>query len=176
MRNILRIAPAVFLLLTIVLSGCSMKSEEEALKDAKEIALESFNNKEKIDPNHKLESFALYLPDELEVKEESKSNVILEDGDQTYIVFYNNLEEPTSQLSFESAKRKEALVMESFNDNDKFGYIRIMPNKGDGYEMQVGVGGVKITTYTSKGKMDNDANNLMKISRSIAVANEGPNK
>ncbi|WP_188456501.1 hypothetical protein [Virgibacillus oceani] len=172
MRNKLRIIPVVFLLLIIVLSGCSMKSEEEALTDAKQNALEAFNNKEKIETNHELNSFELYLPENLEVKEESKSNVILEDGDQTYIVFYNNLEKPTSQLSYESAKKEEALLMESFKDNNKFGYIRILSDKGDGYEMQVGIGGVKITTYTSKGKMDNDARALMEISRSIAATSE----
>lgn len=148
-----------------------MQTEEEAIKDAKESAKKIFNSDEKIETNHKLDSFSMYLPNSLEVEEEDGNNVILKDGDQTYIVFYNNLEDPLSKLSYKSAASKsgDALLLETFKDQNKFGYIRILPHSEDDYELQIGVGGAKITTYTSRGNLDNDSEELMKIAESIAV-------
>lgn len=161
----------VILLFLVALTGCSMQTEEEAIKDAKESAKEVFNSDQKIETNHKLNSFSMYLPNSLEVEEKDKSNVILKDGDQTYIVFYNNLEDPLSKLSYKSATSKsgEALLLETFEDKNKFGYIRILPHHEDSYELQIGVGGAKITTYTSRGNLGNDSEELMKIAESIAV-------
>ncbi|WP_106496867.1 hypothetical protein [Lentibacillus sp. Marseille-P4043] len=170
MRKIKQPIPIVFLLVIIIISGCSTKSEEDAINDAKEAAQQAFRAEEiEIIPNQQLNNFSLYVPDHLVIDEESKSNVILKDGDQTYIVFYNDLETLKSQLNFQSVQRDDALLNESFEDDDKFGYIHVLPDEGDGYEMQVGIGGVKITTYTSKDKMDSDALELMKMARSIGI-------
>ncbi|MGY0694755.1 hypothetical protein ACW2QC_18570 [Virgibacillus sp. FSP13] len=177
MRKMKRRMPIVFLLLIIVISGCSTKSEEDAINDAKKAAQQAFRaEKMEIIPNQQLNNFSLYVPGHLEVDEESKSNVILKDGDQTYIVFYNNLEDLNSQLNFQSVQRDDALLNESFEDDDKFGYIHVLPDEGDGYEMQVGIGGIKITTYTSKEKMDSDAMELMKMARSISITTDPEEK
>lgn len=167
MNNSTKIALAIFLVLLVVLTGYSMKSEEDVLKDVKEAAESTFNEDGKIAVNHEMDGFSLYLPENLEVEEESNSNVILKDENQTYILFYNSLESPQSDLNYKAAQTDKALLLESFIDEGEFGYIRVLPDEGDGYELQVGIGGVKITTYTTKGKIDDDASNLMKIARSI---------
>ncbi|MBP1947839.1 hypothetical protein [Virgibacillus litoralis] len=162
----------VSLLFLVTLTACSMQTEEEAIKDAKESAKKIFNSDEKIETNHKLDSFSMYLPNSLEVKEEDENNVILKDGDQTFIVFYNNLEDPLSKLSYNSAAAKsdKALLLETFEDKNKFGYMRIIPhNQEEDYELQIGVGGVKITTYTSRRNLSDDSEELMKIAQSIAL-------
>ncbi|ALX48389.1 hypothetical protein AOX59_07055 [Lentibacillus amyloliquefaciens] len=146
-----------------------MQSEEEAIKNTKETAEETFYAENSFESNRQLDAFSMYLPAGMDVVEEDSSNVIIEDGDQTYIVFYNNLENPLSELSYESAAAKsdQALLLESFKDQEKFGYIRVLPDKEDAYELQAGIGGVKVTTYTSKSELDNDAEDMIKIANSI---------
>lgn len=162
----------VLLILSGLLFGCSFQSQEEAIDDARKTAKTVFNSNKPMETNHKVKGFSFFLPDRMEVKEAGKSNVILKDGDQTYIVFHNSLEDPTSKLSYKAAKTDSALLLESFKDNNKFGYIRILAHEEDNYELQVGVGGVKITTYTTKDRLDNDSKSLMKVARSISTSNK----
>ncbi|WP_174614077.1 hypothetical protein [Virgibacillus ihumii] len=160
------------LFLTAVLFGCSFQSEEEAVNDAEKSAEAVFNSNKTAEANHEMDGFSLYLPDRMEVKETGKNNVILKDGDQTYIVFHNSLEGAASQLGYKTAKTESALLLESFKDDNKFGYIRIRSHdEEDNYELQVGLGGVKITTYTTKDQLDNDSKALMKVARSISTSN-----
>ncbi|MFD1038175.1 hypothetical protein ACFQ3N_07085 [Virgibacillus byunsanensis] len=166
MNYITSMASVAFILLFIV--GCSPQTEEDVLQDTKEAAMNTFEDEETIEANHEIDSFSFYLPNDLEVVEEDVFNVILEDGDQTYIVFYNNLESPLSELHYNSAKNDKSVLYESFKDGEKFGYIRVVPGDDEDYEIQIGVGGVKITTYTTLGDLDNEAPELMKIARSIA--------
>lgn len=159
------------LLLLMILVSCSMKSEEDAIEGAKKAAEDSFLSEETFMPNQELENISIYLPERLHVESEEPSNIILKDGNQTYIVFYNNYEPPTSEMGMNSSQNDEALLLHSFKDPDKFGYIRIMPETEKEYEMVVGVGGVKITTYTNRKKMEQDAEELMKITLSLIDQN-----
>lgn len=167
MYNRIRIKPFLFILVVVFIAGCGLKSEEEVIKETKDAAKETFSAEEGIEVNKELENFSLYLPDDLTVKDATASNVILKNGDQTYIVFYNKLELPTSKLNYKSAQRDDALLIESFSDQDKFGYIRVLASEDDKYELQIGIGGVKITTYTEKSDLVEDARELMKMARSI---------
>jgi len=164
----------ITLLCAVILTGCSMQSEDEAVKSTEETAEKVFNAEKAIETNQELDAFSMYLPKGFEIIEEDASNVIIEDGEQTYIVFYNNLENPLSTLNYEStaAKKDQALLFESFDDTNKFGYTRILPDDEEHYELQAGIGGVKITTYTSKSDMESDAEKMMKIARSIVVDNQ----
>lgn len=165
----------VLLLLVFVVSSCSAKSIEETLNDAKIAAETVFKNEQLTKTNYDLDDISFYLPKKLVVKEKVESNIILEDGKQTYIVFYNEHEKPTSKLYYKTTENDEALSYKSFKDDSKFGYLQILPDEGKGFEMQVGIGGVKITTYTKKRKMEKDAEELMKIVKSIAIPNEDTN-
>src|SRR5699024_10384821 len=103
--------------------------------------------------NYQGEEYSFYLPDELVVEEEDANNIILtNDAGQTFIVFYNALEGPTSMVYYQAAKDSSALLYESFSTEDVFGYIRIMSDQDrkNSYELQIGVGGVKLTTYTKQ--------------------------
>lgn len=157
----------IALVLSLGLYGCSMQSEEDALDSAVAGAEGVFASKKDIETNEKTSEFQFYLPQSLSVKEESENNIILSNGDNTYTVFYNNLEDPESKLNYESAKDDKALVYESFEDENKFGYLQILPSEDSNYQIQAGVGGVKITTYTKKKDMEEKAEQLMKIARSI---------
>ncbi|MFG6121204.1 MULTISPECIES: hypothetical protein [Thalassobacillus] len=156
--------------LTLMLTGCSMfLSEEDAIADTRETAETSFNQNE-METNHEADSFSLYLPESMKVSEESQSNLILKEGEQTFILFYNPKEERTSKLNYEAASEKdEHLLLESFEDEDRFGYVRVLPaNEEEEYELQVGVGGVKVTTFSKKESIKKDTEKMMKIANSIA--------
>lgn len=157
------------LFMILVLSGCSLKSEENAIMDAKETAKQAFEDQTPIEANDEVNEQPLYLPANLEVQSGDETNLILEDGDQTFIVFHNINEDNKSELNYHAAQMKEALALESFDDEEKFGYIRILADEGEGYELQVGVGGVKITAYTTKGKLHQDALEMMKMAKFIST-------
>lgn len=156
-------------LLLLFLNSCGLKSETDVIKNAKEAAEEVFKTEKVIVPNHELIHVSLYLPDRMKVEEEDTNNIILKDNNQIFIVFYNKLEKPTSQLNYQSLQDEDALLLESFQDPEQFGYIDIKPEEEGEYEMQIGVGGVKITTNTTKSKMSADAEELMRIALSVLI-------
>ncbi|WP_430784705.1 hypothetical protein VBD025_09175 [Virgibacillus flavescens] len=173
MWNVIRNITVLFILVTVLLAGCGLQSEKEVIKETEDAAKQAFLSEEKIELNKTIDDLSFYLPDDLTVKEANKTNVILKKDDQTYIVFYNNLEDSSSKLNYKSAsQQEEALLMESFTEQGKFGYIRVDASKEEKYELQIGIGGVKITTYTEKASMVEDSKNLMKIARSIVESNK----
>lgn len=159
------------LLLLFILVSCSMQSEEESVENVLEIAEDTFESEELNDPNQELEHTSIYIPDKFQLESEDASNIILKEKEQTYIVFYNSLEPATSEIGADSSRNKEALLFETFEDEKKFGYIRLMPEIDKKYEMVVGIGGVKITTHTTKKDMEQDAEEMMHISKSLVNKN-----
>ncbi|MBM7572830.1 hypothetical protein [Aquibacillus albus] len=158
----------VLSIIVLVASGCTLKAEEKVLEDVEIAAEKIFKQEKSISPNKELKSISVYLPVDFTVTEESTSNVILEKGDQTFILFYNPLEDSKSELNYEAASAADNIVLlESLEDDDRFGYISVLELKDDRYELQLGIGGVKITTRTSMGNLENDAENMMEIVSSI---------
>lgn len=172
-RNYMRIKLpflVVFLsILVLITGGCSMKSDQEAIKEAEKITKETFENKEKVPLNYGIGNKSFYLPNGMEVVDEDESNLILEDKNQTFIVFHNTNENAKSTLNFAAATKKDALNVSSFSDSNGFGYFRVLPEEDNKFELQVGVGGVKVTTYVDKNGLDEDAETMMKIAKSIAL-------
>ena len=168
-----RISAVIVVMLTFItiLVSCNPKSEEEVIQEAEDIAQKTFTSSQTITPNQELDHLSLYLPNHLEIEEIDENNIILSDNKQTYIIFYNNLEDPTSELNYQIASNRDALLLEAFQDEEKFGYIQIISEDEDKYEIQIGVGGAKITTYTNKNRMINHVEELMEIALSIAESN-----
>ncbi|WP_156291530.1 hypothetical protein [Oceanobacillus salinisoli] len=159
----------IFFIATIALGGCNTPTEEEAVMQAREEAIMVFEEDTPIESNTELDDTALYISNKMEVQNADKNNLILEDGNQTYILFNNPIEDQFSELNYHAAETNQALILESFQDNEKFGYIRVLPDEEEGYELQVGVGGVKITTYTSKENLSDDAEEMMKMAKYYAL-------
>ncbi|SDK44324.1 hypothetical protein [Sediminibacillus albus] len=158
------IASVLFLTL---LFGCSIKAESKAFDGALTAAEAALTN-EKIKPNNDLQNLSLYIPSHISISEETNSNLILKNEDQTIILFYNPLEFATSKLNYEEASSDEDyLMLESFESKEKFGYIKISSGKKHTYELQIGAGSVKVTTLTTKSKLEEDAATMMKIANSI---------
>ncbi|GAA0484615.1 hypothetical protein GCM10008986_07390 [Salinibacillus aidingensis] len=151
----------------LFLSGCLL-SEEKALENAAQAAEESFNS-ESAEPNQKIDVISLHLPDDVKIEGSSNNNVFLKQGDQQYLLFYNQFEGAESRHLFDGIKaREDSLLQESFEADSRFGYIAVFPNsKEEQYELQVGIGGVKITTMTTKEELENKAAEMMDIVNSV---------
>ncbi|MYL34073.1 hypothetical protein GLW08_07395 [Pontibacillus yanchengensis] len=142
-------------------------SEEKAVKKATSMAKQEFE-REDISINHELEDISLYLPERMEILSNEANNLLLQEDEQKYILFYNTFEKPTNDTFYTSAKQADDILhIESFENEERFGYIRVLSIEEDMFELQVGVGGVKMTTETTKRAMEDDARNMMKIVRSI---------
>ncbi|WP_186578340.1 hypothetical protein [Aquibacillus kalidii] len=152
----------------IVLTIFSYEPEGEVIDQAKEIAEVTFH-KDNIKSTRTVDNFSLYLPEELTVDQEENSNLVLSKEEQIYLLFYNPLESSKSELNFQSAQAAgNYVLLESFTDDQRFGYIMVKTAKKDAFELQIGVGGVKITTITSKVHLVEDAELMMKMANSIA--------
>ncbi|SER95134.1 hypothetical protein SAMN04487944_113120 [Gracilibacillus ureilyticus] len=161
----------VILLLLAVFIGISVWSvvpTEQVIEDAVVIAEEQFHQ-EKETATHEVANFSLYLPDGYEIEEETSNNILLTRDSQTYILFYNSFEDETSQLNYEAAKDSaNQLRLESFKDDNRFGYISITEQEDQSIQLQIGVGGVKITTISEMDHLLHDAEQMMKMANSIA--------
>ncbi|SET82147.1 hypothetical protein SAMN05216389_1334 [Oceanobacillus limi] len=172
MKNPAPIVIALLLLFIIAISVYTYKSEDTVIQNVSEVAKTTFHSNKEITTNYNNSGLAFFLPEGLEVEEEDANNAILTSGDQTYIVFYNQFEAPISDLNYLSASNDEAVLLESYEDDHKFGYVRLMPSESHEYELQVGIGGVKITTFTTTGTMERDTEQSMLIARSIVESEE----
>ncbi|WP_079530556.1 hypothetical protein [Halobacillus hunanensis] len=160
----------LFIVMAMLLGGCSfMLSEKEAISQTKEASLKAFEQ-ENMKPNYDGQALSMYLPDSMEVKQQANNNIVIKEGsDQTYILFYNAMETQASRLNYKTASTiDENLLLQSYKDKDRFSYVRVLPlNEKEEYELQVSVGGVKITTYTEKGQLASDSEKMMKIANSV---------
>ncbi|MFB1051842.1 hypothetical protein [Paraliobacillus sp. JSM ZJ581] len=170
MTRIIKILHIVFVIALFILVGCS-PSEEEALTSVESIAKNEFEKKP-LEANQTHENISLYVPNDFEVTEVSKSNLILENGNQTFIFFYNALEETTSKLNFQAAEANgNDQLLQSFEDNERFGYVKVAKLEKD-YELQIGIGGVKVTTQTTLRNIEEDTEKMMKMANSIAYTSQ----
>ncbi|WP_053218867.1 hypothetical protein [Virgibacillus senegalensis] len=156
------------ILIVAFLAGCTLKAESKAFDEAMTGTDTAFNQK-KIEANKKLDGFSVYIPDELEIAKNTNNNLVLEDGKQTYILFYNRFEPEASKMNYQEAEKAEdSALLKSFKDKERFGYIKISEPEGREYELQVGTGSVKVTTMTTKSKLEEDAEMMMKIAKSVS--------
>ncbi|MRG87740.1 hypothetical protein [Salinibacillus xinjiangensis] len=157
--------------LIFILSGCFL-SEEKALENALEEAETEFN-KEKAEVNQTIDVISLHLPGQMEIDGSSNNNVFLEEEGQDYLLFYNQFEGEDSKHLFEGIQaREDGLLLESFEQEGRFGFIAVFPNsKEEHYEIQVGIGGIKLTTLTTKDSLADEAKKMMNIVKSAKIEN-----
>ncbi|WP_026569664.1 hypothetical protein [Sediminibacillus sp. JSM 1682029] len=155
-------------LIVVFLAGCTLKAESKAFDEAADVTDKVFKT-EKPDANNELEGLSVYIPDDLKIAENTNNNLILEDGEQTYILFYNRFEPASSKINFQEAQEAEdSALLESFKEQERFGYIKVSEPDGREYELQVGTGSVKVTTLTTKNNLEKDAQMMMKMARSVS--------
>lgn len=158
----------VSMLLIVIFSGligCNA-SKEEAYQASQDVAETTFNEEKKA-PTETTDGINYYLPDDFKVKNIIENNIILSRGKQEYILFVNPLEPSDSEVVYEELKDKDKALLQSFEDNQRFGYISITPIEGKEYELMVGIGGVKVTTKTTTNDMAENTKVMMEIANSV---------
>ena len=158
---------ACLLLLTGLLVGCSVSVDDEIKNTTAKIE-EAFNNKP-METNKSFESISYYLPNAMKIESEGTNNLIFEQGKQLYILFVNPNEELDSKVMFEStgAKTKKDLVFETFEDENRFGYVKVTEVEENSYEVLVGIGGIKLTTQAKASQISESAEQMMQIVSSV---------
>lgn len=157
---------ALFLICLLLLSACA-PSEDEAFESTEFAAKTTFED-DIIEPNKTMDNFSLYVPSGYEIIEESQSNLLLEKNNQTFILFYNALEDKTSELNFQAAEANaNSALLQSFETDNRFAFVKVSESAEE-YELQVGVGGVKITTQTSLRKLEDNTIDMMQMATSLA--------
>ncbi|MGM0874952.1 MAG: hypothetical protein ACQEWV_09135 [Bacillota bacterium] len=155
------------LLLTLFLVGCTI-SDEELTKTTIDQTKQAFEGKPK-EAKEKTELFSYYLPEGFSVKETKKFNVLLEKGNQSYILFVNENEKANSKVSYDTLAKqyKKPFISETFKDKNRFGYLFVNRIEENTYEVTVGIGGTKLTTEAKANDVPEDAKNMMDILKSI---------
>lgn len=161
-----------FLFIALAFVGCS-KTEDQVFKEAEEVVNGIFSEENKVEINYSDDIVSFYLPEHLHIVEQDENNLVLKNGDHVYVIFMNYMEASTSKVFFGSAQADDALLYTSYERDDMFGYMRILENLDDKgtYELQVGIGGVKVTTNTTLKQLVSESEQLMKIAKSIIEAN-----
>ncbi|MDX8047478.1 hypothetical protein SH601_16040 [Gracilibacillus sp. S3-1-1] len=145
---------------------------EEVLSGAIEEAEQQFQQNAK-QPNEKLDSLSLYIPEGFEIDDQSNSNILLTKADKVYIVFYNSLESAKSKVNYEIAREaNDDEWLTSFENQDRFGYIYIV-EQADQFEIQIGVGGVKVTTLSNRDELTENIQDMMDIAISLEYEESG---
>ncbi|WP_421380592.1 hypothetical protein ACOJQI_18150 [Bacillus salacetis] len=156
------------ILILMLTAGCSSATLEESQEEAVETVKETFENPVD-DANEETENFQFHLPSGASIKEENANNVIIEDGNNTYILFYNQNVAADSEQLYELAVQDDTSIIkeDTFNEGDRFGYFVIREVEEDQFEVTVGIGGIKMTTQSVKDDLVDDSEFMMKVVSSV---------
>lgn len=154
----------------LLLTACG-PSEEEIVEQLEKESAAQFES-ESTEPNETLTHFSLYLPEGYKIDTDDETNVVIRQTDQIYLLFHNPFEDKQSKTYYESLELvDDATYLQSFEGDDYFAYIYLRPLESD-YELQVGIGGTKITTQTPLDQVETEVNQLIKILSSIKSADD----
>ncbi|MDZ5472562.1 hypothetical protein SM124_12450 [Bacillus sp. 31A1R] len=157
-----------YIVALLIVSGCqaSFDKEQSETKIAVEEAFKS-NPKETNNKNNDIE---FYLPFGYEIEDETPNNMIMKNGSKAYILFYNQQEQQNSKVVYTSTlKQKEFEVDETFEKDNRFGFMLIKKMENDLNELTVGIGGVKISAEVKTKNLASEAAAMMDIVRSVKV-------
>lgn len=157
-------------LAVILLAGCSSLEEQtvNGLENAKVVFQ---GDAEK--PNEKVNDMDIFIPSGFSIEEESdETNIILSKGNDSFILFINPNELPSSQLYYDlmtSDSNLEVVEEKTFEQNGRFGFAAIIENSEEKYELITSIGGIKLTTISEQQDIANNLEDMMLIVRSTST-------
>lgn len=158
-------------LVIITLVGCS-SSVADQTEDGIQAAKEAFQG-EPAKSNEQVGDVQLFVPGGFSIQEESdETNIILTDSNEAYVLFINPNEDLDSQLFYElllAEKEDVILAEQTFKQNERFGFVAVLPSGEEQYEIMVSNGGYKLTTISDERNIDDNMEKMMKIVRSVKV-------
>lgn len=156
-------------ILCVLLAGCVATPEErieQGLAEAQRIF-----EQDSVETNETAENTELYLPKGYTVEEPSdEHNIIITRGSDSYVLFINPNESADSTFFYDLQKansEQEWLVDETFEQSGRFGFVTVREVAEDREEVVVSSGGVKMTTISETGDIDENMEWMMKTVRSI---------
>ncbi|UGB29839.1 hypothetical protein [Metabacillus sp. B2-18] len=157
----------MLVIILVLLSGCT-QSEESLRNDSIDHTKQAFDNEE-LEVNEETEQFSFYLPNDFKIKEKNDYNVLLEDGNKSYILFVNLKEPKSSKVSYKTLTEQyqEPFISKTFEQKGRFGYLFVVKIAENKYEVTVGVGGTKVTTEVKGNDVVEDAEAMMMIANSV---------
>lgn len=157
----------LIIMAAIFLVGCS--SQEEELNEGVAAIHTTFETEGK-EVNQKLDEIEVYLPFYYEVIEEMDNNVLLSNGSEQFILFYNDQEDRLSKQNYETAlQQNEYIYNEVVETETEFRYILISQVDEKLVEVTIGIGGKKITSQMKPKQLIDNAKLMTNIVRSITV-------
>ncbi len=168
-RNWLRIVIAPFLI--VALAACSPSAEDqtgEGIKAAREIFQD-----EPTKPNEQVESVSLFVPVGFSIQENSDdTNIVLTKNSNPYVLFINPNEKQNSRLFYDlvqAEKKNNIYALETYEQNNRFGFIAVLPSGEEQFEIITSIGGVKLTTISDEDNILSNIEKMMKIVRSVKI-------
>ncbi|MDR4889276.1 hypothetical protein RGU12_17320 [Fredinandcohnia sp. QZ13] len=152
------------LLIVGLLTGCA--SVEDESKETISSVETAFNAQpEKTNSENGDVSF--YLPSTMKIEKKDENNVILQKGNQTFILFVNPNEERTSDALYKEIDAEKFMVDQTFKDKERYGYVKAYKIEDKLYIVTVGIGGIKMTTEVKVSEISESASEMMKIVSSV---------
>ncbi|WP_096152912.1 MULTISPECIES: hypothetical protein [Bacillus] len=161
---------SLFSLIIISLAGCSI-TEQEAV-DASIQIVESSLAEETKEANTETENISYYLPSAFTIESEVNNNIVIENNDQTYILFVNPLESVSSVVVYETTLGfyEDPIVNKQLNNEEHFIFFIVDNGPSEQtYEVIVGIGGMKMTTITSAANMKQSVQDMIDIINSVNI-------
>lgn len=158
------------LLVVLLLTGCS-STEKQAVKGMENAKIVFQDDAE--ETNEKVNDVNIFLPRGFAIEEQSdETNILLSKGKDSYILFINPNELPSSHLYYDLmvADTNIKIVEKStFEQNGRFGFAAVIENSVEKFELITSIGGIKLTTISEQADIANNLDNMMMIVRSISV-------
>ena len=101
-----------------------------------------------------------------------ESNILLTKGKDSYVLFINPNELPTSQLYYElmlADPNLKIVEKSTFEQNERFGFAAAIENSEEKYELITSIGGMKLTTISKESDIASNMEKMMMIVRSIPI-------
>ncbi|WP_342598644.1 hypothetical protein MHB48_14125 [Psychrobacillus sp. FSL H8-0483] len=166
-RNWIRVITAS--LAVILLVGCATSINDQTTDGLEKAKLAFQGDAEK--PNEEVNDVKIFIPSGFSIEDETdKSNIILSKGKDSYILFINPNELPSSQLYYDLMMEDSNInVVEEkkFEQNGRFGFAAIIENSEDKYELITSIGGIKLTTISKEQNIADNLEQMMTIVKSI---------
>lgn len=167
------LAPACCILL-FTLTGCGKTVEEQI--DTGVASAQTVFEENPQQPNKTIGKIQLFVPSGYEVKEsEDLNNLIIKQGNSSYILFVNYHEKEDSNLHYELLKKdpsKKIIKEETVELDGAFGFSAVLEYDKEQFELIVSSGGVKMSTISEDKNIDQKLVDMMTIVRSVKIVAE----
>ncbi|KIL43891.1 hypothetical protein [Jeotgalibacillus soli] len=158
----------VFLLLCTFLFACSTTIEDEKEKTLEEV--EQLFTDEPKRTNEDTEALSLRLPFGVSMVEESDHNIILEKSNATFVLFHHFNEQAGNDVIYTMTVNHVDdpwLINETFEEDDRFGYVLVRQMDEEHYELVTGINHAKITTISDLDSLSSNAKWMMETVSSV---------